>query len=235
MNILYRDQNLIVLVKPPGMASQQDRGLDEDMVSWLRNHLNVRYVGVVHRLNRPVGGVMVYALNKKSAAALSGQVRSRTVEKTYEAAVCGMPARAQGELRDYLLEDRRTNVTKAVPADTPKAREAVLRYECIASLRQDDRFWSLLRIQLMTGRRHQIRVQLAHAGFGIAGDRKYNAGASALPGYKGLALFASGLTFAHPATGERMAFHVHPDFETLFGRESFPADPTQKEDRTDFD
>ena len=224
MNIIYRDRNLIVVEKPPGMASQQERGLDMDAVSWIRIHLHTDYVGVVHRLDKPVGGVMVYALDPQSAARLSEQVRARQVSKTYEAAVYGQPAQSGGTLEDMLLEDRRSNVTKVAAAGTPKARRAVLSYETEAVLRREEQCWTLLRIHLLTGRRHQIRVQLAHAGYGIAGDRKYSPEAPLLPGYRGLALYASELEFAHPVSGERMKFSARPEFADIFRRDGSPAE-----------
>ena len=161
----------------------------------------------MHRLDQVVSGTIVFAKTKKAAAALSKQLTDGTMKKIYRAKVCGPIPLDSGELRDFLLKDGKNNVSRVVSPSKqgmyPKgAKEAVLRYRKVSE--------DTLEIELMTGRHHQIRAQLAHAGMPIAGDRKYGAPASSaedLPG-GGIALRAVRLSFRHPGTGEVMTFSV---------------------------
>ena len=220
VKILYEDVQIIVCVKPAGMASQAERSSAMDLVSWLKNYIGGQkravggqknYIGVVHRLEKPVGGVMVYAKTPKAASELSRQFSAHDTEKTYLAVLTGRLPETSGVLENRLERDGRTNTSSVVDTGGKQAR---LEYRVLAE--RDGR--SLVEVRLYTGRHHQIRVQMAHAGAGIYGDMKYNREATEKwnreretpTGSKGLGLFSCGLIFSHPATGKRMKFKVLP-------------------------
>lgn len=220
VKILYEDVHIIVCVKPAGMASQAERSSAMDLVSWLKNYIGGQkravggqknYIGVVHRLDKPVGGVMVYAKTPKAASELSRQFSAHDTEKTYLAVLTGRLPETSGVLENRLERDGRTNTSSVVDTGGKQAR---LEYRVLAE--RDGR--SLVEVRLYTGRHHQIRVQMAHAGAGIYGDMKYNREATEKwnreretpTGSKGLGLFSCGLIFSHPATGKRMKFKVLP-------------------------
>ena len=175
------------------------------MPELLRAALGDPCVRSVHRLDRTVGGVMVYARSRMAASLLSAQVRGGRFEKTYLAVVCGVPETDSGELRDLLRRDRLTRRTLVADAPGKDVREAVLRYETLE--RQEG--LTLLRVALETGRTHQIRVQLASRGLPLWGDAKY--GRAQTVGT--VALWSYSLTFDHPETGERLTFTAPPPGE----------------------
>lgn len=214
--ILYEDKEIIVCHKVAGIAVQSARIGMQDMESSLKNYLasknpgKMPYLGIVHRLDQPVEGVLVFAKNKKSAAGLTGQITSGTVTKEYLAVTDQKPEKAQGHLEDYLKKDGKTNTSAVVTPKTDGAKKAVLDYEVLNEV-SDERTSTgkriLIRIQLGTGRHHQIRVQMAHAGIPLLGDRKYNPeDSSGLP----LGLCSCHLVFLHPITGKKMEFQVTP-------------------------
>ncbi len=200
MEILYQDNRIVVAVKPAGILSTDEPG---GMPSLLRQALNTDCIRTVHRLDAQTGGVMVFARSRMAASLLSQQVRERQFSKCYLAAVHGTPQPQSGEMRDLLDRDSVRRVTYV--ADTPSAdtREALLTYETLDTADG----LSLVRVQLHTGRTHQIRVQFASRGLPLAGDRKYG-----IPedGIVPLALWAYRLSFAHPQTGQEMSFTCPP-------------------------
>ncbi len=200
MEILYQDNRIVVAVKPAGILSTDEPG---GMPSLLRQALNTDCIRTVHRLDAQTGGVMVFARSRMAASLLSQQVRERQFSKCYLAAVHGTPQPQSGEMRDLLGRDSVRRVTYV--ADTPSAdtREALLTYETLDTADG----LSLVRVQLHTGRTHQIRVQFASRGLPLAGDRKYG-----IPedGTVPLALWAYRLSFAHPQTGQEMSFTCPP-------------------------
>lgn len=241
--ILYEDDNILVCHKPAGIATQSARIGQADMVSEMENHLAQNllknggqrerkekpHIHVIHRLDQPVEGILVFAKNRAAAADLGRQAAGEEMEKEYLALVCdqrgentvGANQRSEwptgqmetdrrlqdGTLTDYLLKNGRTNLSYVVPPETKGAQKAVLDYERISS--------TLLRIRLHTGRHHQIRVQLAHAGMPILGDRKYadpeTISLSESMGIRDIALCAYRLRFSHPKTRERLCFEVTPE------------------------
>lgn len=210
LNILYEDDAILVCHKPAGIATQSSRIGQMDLVSMVANYRSRKgeepYVGLVHRLDQPVEGVMVFGKTKKATGALSAQVSSRQIVKQYYALVEGCPKEEEGQLTDYLLKDGRTNTSRVVKEKDPAAKKACLSYRVVRRLEKQ----SLLLITLHTGRHHQIRVQLAHAGFPVTGDRKYGhlqEGASYMP----LGLCSCRLSFCHPETGKMMEFAIHPE------------------------
>lgn len=162
--ILYEDNHLLVVVKPVNMAVQADDSRDPDLLTLLKQDLKERYqkpgnvyLGLVHRLDRPVGGVMVFAKTSKAASRLSDQVRTRGLKKTYQAVLCGRPQAASATLKDWLIKNEKTNTVRTAAPNTPKAKEAILSYQ----IQGEKEGLTLAEIQLETGRPHQIRVQFA--------------------------------------------------------------------------
>lgn len=205
MEILFSDDRVIVCVKPAGVLSTDEPG---GMPSLLRREIGDpdAVVKSVHRLDRTVGGVMVFARTKRAASDLGRQITDGVFGKKYLAVVHGTPGDSSGTLRHWLLRDRIARRTNVVPEGTDGAQEAILDYTVLDS--QDG--LSLLSVCLHTGRTHQIRCQLAYIGCPIAGDRKYGHGADGV--YP--ALWSYEIRFLHPRTGVSMVFHhVPPDMQ----------------------
>jgi len=203
INILYEDNHLLVVEKPINIPVQADDSKDIDLLSMLKDYLKVKYnkagnvyLGLVHRLDRPVGGVMVFAKTSKAASRLSDQVRNNKFNKIYYAVVQGNP-KEKDHLEDYLLKDLKTNITKV----DKNGKLAILDYKLINTVEN----LSLVEIKLETGRSHQIRVQFSSRNLPLYGDQKYNR--SAKVGQQ-LALFAKKLSFEHPITHELISFEL---------------------------
>lgn len=206
--IVYEDNHVLVAVKPRNMPVQADSSGDMDLLTLLKAYLKRKYqkpgnvyLGLVHRLDRPVAGLVAFAKTSKAAARLSAQLQDRRMGRSYLCVVRGL-APEEGELRDYLYKDERTNSSRAVSPETPGAKEARLRF---ARLGQAQGL-SLLRVRLQTGRSHQIRVQMQNAGLPLWGDARYGGGK---PG-EAIALYARELVFEHPTTGAALRL-VAPD------------------------
>ena len=221
VKILYEDVQIIVCVKPAGMASQAERSSAMDLVSWLKNYIGGQkravggqknYIGVVHRLDKPVGGVMVYAKTPKAASELSRQFSAHDTEKTYLAVLTGRLPETSGVLENRLERDGRTNTSSVVDTGGKQAR---LEYRVLAE--RDGR--SLVEVRLYTGRHHQIRVQMSGHGTPLWGDNKYNpqftpaAGAGRKRG--SIALCSCYLAFSHPVTGRKMSFQMKPEYSAF--------------------
>ena len=208
IKILYEDKDVIVVLKPPKVSSQPDKTGDTDMVSYLSEYLKNGYVGLVHRLDKPVGGVMVFAKNEKANANLSKQIQQGLFSKQYLAVVCGKPEKEKERLVNLLWKNERLNMSKVVCKGTNNAKEAILEYEFLKNIEIDSETLSLVRVYLYTGRHHQIRVQLANAGLPLWGDTKYNPkfGRGSKTGNVQIALWAENLSFKHPVTGKEMIF-----------------------------
>ena len=214
--IQYEDKHIIVAYKPAGLATQTARVGQADMVSELKNYLKGGFVGVIHRLDQPVEGLLVFAKTKSAAAALSRQLENGTLNKRYYAVVCGKPECERGELVDYLRKtaDNRAEIVDAgrIVEDLGGAKLAKLQYEVLACSEQAG--ISLLDIHIDTGRFHQIRAQMAHAGLPLLGDVKYGTPLSAElsreNNVRNVALCACELECVHPVTGEALHFTVEP-------------------------
>lgn len=206
--IIYEDQEILVCRKPAGIPVQTAKRGQQDMVSLLKNYRAGQkeepQIYVLHRLDQPVEGIMVFAKEKKAAASLSRQIQQKTVDKYYYALVEGVLDPPEGTLTDYLLRDGRSNTSRVVPAGTKGAKEAVLSYK----VKQTAQNKSLVEIRLETGRHHQIRVQMAEAGHPLAGDKKYNPNCT--DGYLPIGLCSVKLSFRHPSAGEEMTFSIEP-------------------------
>ena len=209
--VLYEDNHLIVVVKPVNMPTQRDESGDPDLLSTLKAELKAKYekpgnvyLGLVHRLDRPVGGVMVFAKTSKAASRLSDMVRTRSFGKTYMAVVHGRPVPENGRLVHFLVKDERTNTVRIVQSTAHGAKEAVLDYESVGFREK----FSLVRIKLHTGRPHQIRVQFAGIGCPLYGDQKYGAELNK-PGQQ-IALWSTELSFLHPTKKTPLVFRARP-------------------------
>lgn len=211
IELLYEDNSLLVAVKPPKIPSQPDKTGDMDMLSYFEAYYEQKrqnsYVGVIHRLDRPVGGVMVFARSKKMAAELSEQVRTRKLHETYFVVVCGKPAKAKGQFCHYMIKNTKQNLSKIVSKNTANAKQALLEYEVLETI-EEEQFatLSLVEINLITGRHHQIRTQFAYEGVGIWGDNKYNPLFAKGKGWTQIALWAGKLSFYHADKQQQMQF-----------------------------
>lgn len=205
--VLYEDNHVLALHKPAGMPSQPDESGDQSLLEWATEYIRVKYskpgnvyVGLLHRLDRPVGGVMVFAKTSKAASRLSEQLRDRGVRKIYRAVTKGVPEAMAARLEHFIGPATKTeqNIMRAFKGPGPDRKPAVLMYRCL----QSTNGLALLEIELETGRKHQIRTQLTAIGCPIIGDVKYGA-PDFLPD-KSIALAAYSLTLDHPVTKEKL-------------------------------
>ncbi len=212
LKVIYEDNHIIVVEKIPNIPSQADKTGDMDMLTLIKEYLKNKYnkpgnvyLGLVHRLDRPVGGVMVFAKTSKAASRLSEEVRNKTFEKKYMAVVDGKFEKNKGTLEDYLYKDERNNMSRVVGASKKNAKLAKLDYEVLVY--DEVKNLSLVKINLHTGRHHQIRVQLSHFKHSIFGDQKYGTRGQG----KQIALWAYELKIVHPTTKEEMIFEDIPE------------------------
>lgn len=213
LNVLYEDNHIIVVVKPNNIPSQGDKTGDEDMLTIIKAYIKQKYnkpgevyLGLVHRLDRPTGGVMVFARTSKAAGRLSEQIRNKEIQKKYIATCDGKFEKSSDTWKDFLLKNERTNMSKVVTEGTKNAKEAVLDYEVVNYNEKTD--LSVVKVNLHTGRHHQIRVQFASRGHSLFGDQKYGTRGRG----KQLRLWAYYLSFTHPVTKEKMEFESMPEF-----------------------
>ena len=202
--IVFEDNHLLVISKPVGLLSQEDHTGEPDVLTLCKRYIKKRYdkpgnvfLGLVHRLDRPVGGVMLLAKTSKAASRLSEQIRKRTVKKRYLAVVNGQPP-ANGFLEHHIIKDEKTNTVKVIKKPVKNSKPAQLSF---LKLEQSKNL-ALLEINLITGRAHQIRIQLAEAGTPIIGDQKYGKGEVKTD----IALFAHSFQAEHPTLKETMIF-----------------------------
>lgn len=215
VDVLYEDNHIIVVLKPQNIPSQSDESGDLDMLSMVKNYIKEKYhkpgnayVGLVHRLDRPTGGIMVFAKTSKSAKRLCEQIKTKDFQKKYLCILDGIPKMQTGTLIDYLKKDEKNNIVKIVPQSEMGAKKAELDYVILQKYQEK---YSLVEVLLKTGRSHQIRVQMSNLKTPLYGDVKY--------GYNKeksmLALWAYKLDFVHPVTKQIMHFKVCPPIEQL--------------------
>ena len=212
LKVIFEDNHIIVVEKMPNVPSQSDKTGDIDMLTIVKQYIKEKYnkpgnvyLGLVHRLDRPVGGIMIFAKTSKAAGRLSEQVREKIFKKKYLAVVDGKFEEKQGTLEDYLYKDERNNISKVVNKDKKNAKLAKLDYEVITF--NEVKNLSLVKVNLHTGRHHQIRVQLSDFGHSIFGDQKYGTRGQG----KQIALWAYELTIQHPITKEEITFKDLPE------------------------
>ena len=202
INILYEDNHLLVVLKPVNVLSQSDNTKDLDLQTMLKNYLKRKYqkpgnvyLGLVHRLDRPTGGIMVFAKTSKAAARLSDEIRKNNFHKTYIAVVEGIIPK-EGTFEDYLIKDQKQN--KSYITTKEEGKYSCLEYQLLST--KDN--LSLVKINLLTGRSHQIRVQFSSRKHPLVGDSKYGNN----PNNTDIALYAKALSFIHPTTKEQLNF-----------------------------
>lgn len=214
VKVIYEDNHLLVVEKPVNILSQGDDTNDKDMVNLLKQYVKEKYnkpgnvyIGLVHRLDRPVGGAMVFAKTSKAASRLSEQVRNKTFKKTYRAVLHGTMAKENDTLKDYLYKNKKTNMVSVVNKSHKEAKNAELSYE---TLDKKDGF-SLVEIDLKTGRSHQIRVQFASRRHPLFGDQRYGQHVNKVG--QQISLWSYKIEIEHPTTKEKMEFVCEPPKE----------------------
>ena len=207
VKVIYEDNHIIVAIKPNGVLSQSDGSSSPDMLTILKAYIKEKYqkpgevyLGLVHRLDRPVSGVMVFARTSKAASRLSEQIRQGRVEKIYRCVVSGILEGA-GRLENYISKDENRNIVTVSDSERPGYKPCYLDYKAVAV--KDG--MTLAEVKLGTGRSHQIRAQMAHAGFPLIGDQKYGQKDNRC---KDIALEAFRLTFEHPVKHEKISFEA---------------------------
>ena len=213
--ILHEDNHIIVVLKPQNVPSCEDESKDKDMLTVIKEYIKVKnnkpgnvYVGLVHRLDRPTGGVMVFAKSSKAASRLSEQMKTGDFEKKYYTVLVGTPRESKATLTNYMKKNPINNMVYVCPQTVEGAKFAELEYRVI----QEVGGYSFTEVKLHTGRTHQIRVQMAHMGTPVFGDMRYG-GENAKKGK--LALWATSLSFTHPVSKERLCFKIEPPKDSI--------------------
>ncbi|MFO7610967.1 MAG: RNA pseudouridine synthase [Clostridia bacterium] len=210
MKILYEDNHIIAVEKPPGIPTMPDKSSDQSMLDMVRFYIKEKYmkpgdvfIGLVHRLDRSTGGAMVFARTTKGASRLSKQIREKQFKKTYLAVVEGIVPDKKGKLRNFVSKDRQINKSKVVESAGDEAKEAVLNYRVISETGN----LSLVEVKLETGRHHQIRVQFSNIGHPLWGDMKYGAATG-----RGLGLWSYSVQFKKAVGDEEIVIVSEPDY-----------------------
>ncbi len=213
LKVIYEDNQIIVVEKKPNIPSQADKTGDIDMLTIVKQYIKEKYnkpgevyLGLVHRLDRPVGGIMVFARTSKAASRLSNTIRENKMKKTYLAVVDGILENKKGIMEDYLHKDQRNNISKVVDKNKKNAKLAKLDYQVLKVSEKNK--LTLVEINLHTGRHHQIRVQFANSGHSLFGDQKYGIRGKG----KQIALWAYKLTLIHPVSKKELTFTDEPNW-----------------------
>lgn len=227
VEILHEDEYILVCKKPPGLATQTKQTRSNDLVNILKRYLYMQnpkngepYLGVIHRLDQPVSGILVFTKDKQSAATLTSSMQAHDFGKHYAAILEGTPVQTNGQLVDYMIKSKEGNLSHVCEPNTPDAKKAILNYQTIATPSENEltlfpfidfssnsKNLSYTRIKLETGRHHQIRVQTSHAGYPIVGDTKYG-NSDASNKWQKIALCAYRLDFKHPISGNHLSFSL---------------------------
>lgn len=220
LHILHEDEHILVCYKPAGIPTQTSKLGEQDMVSLLKNYLYKKqevkkepYIAVIHRLDQPVEGLLVFAKTPFAAKELNKGLQGAGFGKHYQAVLWGVPEKASAISEDYLVKDGRTNTSRVGNQKEKDAKKAVLSYEVLKTGKDDDKDISLVKVKLDTGRHHQIRVQMANMGCPIWGDTKYNTATVQDRRFRQIALCAYMLEFVHPKTKKKMEFEIEPEGE----------------------
>ena len=213
LNVLYEDNHLIVVEKKPNVLSQSDVTGDMDLLTMVKNYVKKKYdkpgnvyIGLVHRLDRPVGGVMVFARTSKAAKRLNEQIKNHEFNKTYVAVLDGILKKEKDELVNYLYKDEKTGISKVVDKGFTGGKLSKLNYEVIGYYKNK----TIVKVNLITGRHHQIRLQFKALGYPLYGDQLYGK-----ENNEQIRLYAYLLAFNHPVTKERLCFKLLPKWEEL--------------------
>ena len=218
LKILFEDEHIMVVKKDAGIPVQAGKLRMMDLQGLIKNELYKRnrkggepYLGLIHRLDQPVEGVMVFAKTPFAAGSLSEQVTDGRMKKHYLALLCGKPETDEGTLVDYLVKDGRTNTSSVAKAGEKDAKRSELNYKVLKRSKET----TLVEVELITGRHHQIRVQMANAGWPLYGDTKYNPAFQETKEHVQTALCAYQLSFVHPKSKKVMEFSIEPDNSML--------------------
>ena len=221
LNVIYEDNHILVVEKPVNIPSQADKTGDMDMLTLVKEYLKEKYqkpgnvyVGLVHRLDRPVGGIMIFAKTSKAASRLSESIRTKDFQKTYLAVVHSENLKSEAVLEDYMWKNEALNKSMIVSKEKHGAKLARLQYRVIESIENS---LSLVEIQLETGRHHQIRVQFSSRGNSLYGDQKYGSG----PKGEQIALWAYKIHFKHPVKDEWMCLECKPKATRIWSNFNF--------------
>ena len=213
LNVLYEDNHIIVVEKKPNVLSQSDITGDLDLLTMVKSYIKEKYnkpgnvyIGLVHRLDRPVGGIMVFARTSKAAKRLNEQIKNHEFKKSYLAVLNGVLNSDKGKLVNYLYKDEKNGVSKVVSKDYPNAKKSILFYEVLGYLNNN----TIVKINLLTGRHHQIRLQFKNLGYPLCDDMLY-----AKQNKGNIKLFAYQLAFKHPVTKEELNFKLLPKWREL--------------------
>lgn len=213
INVLYEDNHIIVVEKKPDILSQSDVTGDIDLLTLVKEYVKEKYnkpgnvyIGLVHRLDRPVGGIMVFARTSKAAKRLNEQIKNNELKKEYLVLLDGLLKVKNGELVNYLYKDSKTCKSYVVDEKHPQGKLSKLEYEVIDYI--DDR--TLVKVNLITGRHHQIRLQFSNIGHPIYGDQRYG-----IKNNEKIHLFAYKLEFKHPVTKELLTFKLLPNWKEI--------------------
>lgn len=217
LNILYEDNHIIVVEKEPNILSQSDITGDIDLLTKVKNYIKVKYnkpgnvyVGLVHRLDRPVGGIMVFAKTSKAAKRLNEQIKNKLFKKTYLVLLDGILNNKEGTLEDYLYKDN-NGVSSVVDKNYNGGKLSILNYEVIDYI--DNK--TVVKVNLITGRHHQIRLQFSNIGYPIYGDQRYGKEKN-----EQIRLYAYKLEFEHPVTKEKLCFKLLPKWKEINNNET---------------
>ena len=213
LNVLYEDNHLIVVEKKPNVLSQSDVTGDMDLLTMVKSYVKEKYdkpgnvyIGLVHRLDRPVGGVMVFARTSKAAKRLNEQIKNHDFNKTYVAVLDGILKKEKDELVNYLYKDSKTGISKVVDKHFTGGKLSKLNYEVMGYYKNN----TIVKVKLITGRHHQIRLQFKALGYPLYGDQLYGK-----ENNEQIRLYAYLLAFNHPVTKERLCFKLLPKWEEL--------------------
>ncbi len=205
MTVLYEDNHIIIVNKAPGEIVQGDKTGDKPLSEEVKEYLKVKYnkpgnvfCGVTHRLDRPTSGIVIFAKTSKALSRLNAMFKNNEIDKTYWAVVKNLPEKGEATLTHYLVKNERTNKSTAYDVEKPDTKKSVLHYKVIAR----SQYYSLLEVDLETGRHHQIRCQLSKIGSPIKGDLKYGAERSNPDG--SISLHARKIAFTHPVSKEKI-------------------------------
>lgn len=219
LSILFEDEYILAVHKPAGLATQTSKVSEKDLISEVTNYLSEKgkknpYLGLINRLDQPVEGIVLFGLDKKTTANLSEQLQSGAIDKHYYAAFLGKAEMQSGMIVDFMRKAENGNVSELVDSDAPNAKKAVLEYTVVAEKSIEDNVISMADIHLITGRHHQIRLQMSGADLSLLGDRKYADEKAQLIsrqlGINNIALCAMKLTFSHPISNERIEINTKP-------------------------
>ncbi len=215
-NIIFEDSSIIVVNKPFGMLSCQDKKkIDKDLYTIIEEYTNCKELAIINRLDRGVGGIVVFSKNNKTTTILTEYMKNHNFEKNYLAIVCGI-AKDEDRLINFIMKNQRQNISKIVNKNSSGAKEAILSYKKMKQIEIDNQIYSLVDINLETGRHHQIRVQMSNVNLPLYNDIKYNKNIRKKLGNGNIGLFCYKMCFNHPIKNDYLEFTISPKSEEMF-------------------